>query len=68
MSATTDDADERQRQRATKEQARGEGIGQPPPGEEPPARDYADETGVTDLGQGEPVVPEPLRGERPDEP
>jgi hypothetical protein len=33
-----------------------------PPGIELPAPSYTDDTGSTDLGVDEPVVPEPLRG------
>jgi hypothetical protein len=51
-------------QRTTKEAARRQGVGTPEPGVEPAAPSYADETGVTDLGVGEPRVPAPLVGDR----
>ena len=51
-------------QRTTKEEARRQGVGTPEPGVEPAAPSYADETGVTDLGVGEPRVPAPLVGDR----
>ena len=50
-------------QRTTKEEARRQGVGAPEPGVEPAAPSYADETGVTDLGVGEPRVPAPLVGD-----
>src|SRR5688500_13204223 len=46
-------------QRTTKGEARAEGIGVPDRGTELPARSYADETGVADLGVDEPVVSPP---------
>ena len=58
--------DVRERQRATIGDARRQGIGAPEPGAELPARSYADPTGVTDLGVAEPIVPEPLTGDKPE--
>ncbi|CAA9523180.1 MAG: hypothetical protein AVDCRST_MAG73-306 [uncultured Thermomicrobiales bacterium] len=55
-------------QRTTKAEARQQGIGAPEPGAEPSARSYPDETGVADLGVGEPVVSPAVRddpGPRP---
>ena len=62
--------DARERERTTIDEARRQGIGEPEPGEEPVVPSYADtdERDVSDLGVEEPVVPEELRGEEPDEP
>ncbi len=60
----TDD-EVREQHRATKDDARRQGIGTPDEGTELPARSYPDDSGVADLGVEEPVVPEPARGDGP---
>jgi hypothetical protein len=50
----------RQRHRVTIEESREEADA--PDGYEPSASSYTDETGTTDLGVNEPVVPPGLRG------
>lgn len=51
-------------QRTTKAEAQRQGVGTPEPGVEPAAPSYADESGTSDLGVGEPRVPAPLVGDR----
>jgi hypothetical protein len=50
----------RQRHRVTIEESREEAAA--PAGYEPSASSYTDDTGTTDLGVNEPVVPPDLRG------
>ena len=50
-----------EQQRATKDEARNQGVGTPEVGTELPARSSTDDSGVADLGVEEPVVIERVK-------
>jgi hypothetical protein len=63
MTGRTDRDDTKARQRATIDEARDEGIGEPEDGVELAVPSYADTGGVADLGVDEPVVPKDAQGD-----